>query len=236
MKKKAMATSTERERLERLLRGQQQILGEVHQWLAEEQKHDDILRAVILSSRRHRAIPDQGLDPERIFTADTIRAMCIKYRLRFLNAGLFKGTIPSHALYQVRLLEQHVNVPVTSFKIMAPAERFRLCDSEVDPLLFVPVGEDRWYLVHKWGSDLSPWRIALGWPSRTPLHLAITVFLCALAVTMSVPGALLDQWGVNRTLFLIWNTMVFCSFTVFGWFAFFGQFSSHCWNSRYFNG
>ena len=41
-----METKIERERLEQVLRGQYEWIDEVHQWLEEEQKHDDILRAV----------------------------------------------------------------------------------------------------------------------------------------------------------------------------------------------
>ncbi len=231
-----MATSTERDRLEHLLRGQQALMDEVHQWLEEEQKHDDILRAVVLSSRKERPIHIEGIDPQRIFSTDSIRSMCIKYRLRFLDAGLFKGEIPLQALHSIRQLEQKASEPITSFKIMAPASRFKLCDSEVDPLLFVPVGADRYYLVHKWGNDLSPWRMVTGWPSRAPLNLIVTVTLFAALIALLMPGQLLGAWGVHRFLFLVWCTMVCYSFTVFGWFAFFGQFSTHSWNSRFFNG
>lgn len=230
-----MATSTEKERLEQLLRGQQALVDQIHQWLQEEQKHDDVLHAVILSSRHEKAIAIEGLDPARIFHRDTIRSMCLKYRLRFLDAGLFKGEIPPQALFAVRDLERMAAAPLTSFKVMAPASRFKLCDSEADPLLFIPVSEDRYYLVHKWGRDLSPWRQISALPVRSPMHLAITVFVVAALFSMLLPAQILQDLGVHRIAFLFWNVMVFFSFTVFGWFAFFGQFSTHAWNSRFFN-
>jgi hypothetical protein len=231
-----MATSTEHERLEQVLRGQHALMDEVHQWLEEEQKQDDILRAVVLSARREKITEILGLPEDRIFTTGTIRSLCVKYRLRFLDAGLFKGEIPPQALHGIRQLERKAGAPLTSFKIMAPAARFRLCDSEVDPLLFVPVGADRYYLVHKWGNDLSPWRMVLGWPTRHPLTLAATVVAFAVLIGTLMPAHLLELWGVHRVLFTLWCTMVCISFTLFGWFAFFGQFSVHAWNSRYFNG
>lgn len=230
-----MATSTERERLERFLLGQHTLLTEVHQWLEEEQKHDDILRAVVLSSRKERPVKIEGLDPDRIFSLGTIRESCIKYRLRFLDGGLFKGEIPLQAVHAIRELERHAQEPLSSFKIMAPAERFKLCDSEVDPLLFVPVATDAYYLVHKWGSDLSPLRVLRGWPTRAPSNLAFTVTAFAALIALIIPGYVLETWQVNRMIFMIWCTMVCYSFTLFGWFAFFGQFSVHCWNSKYFN-
>ncbi len=230
-----MATSTEHERLARLLRGQEALLTEVHQLLAEEQKHDDVLQAVVLSSRGRVPEPIASPDPERIYHIDTIRALCVRYRLRFLEAGLFKGPLPLQAVHAIRQLERSTPGPLSSFMIMAPASRFRLCDGETDPLLFVPLGNDRYYLVHKWGNDLSWTRAWTTWPVRTPLNLAITVVVLALIVALAIPGGVLQQWGVHRAGLMVWNTMVFGSFTVFGWMAFFGQFSTEAWNSRYFN-
>lgn len=230
-----MDTSTEHERLTRILRGQHALMAEVHQLLAEEQKHDDVLRAVVLSSRKERPACIPGLDPTRVFGRGTIRDLCVRYRLRFLDAGSFKGQLPPQAIHAVRQLERKAAAPLTSFMIMAPAERFRLCDSEVDPLLFIPVGEGRYYLVHKWGKDLSRARALRGWPVRSLLHLAVTVVALACVMSMVVPSGLLDQWGVHRAGLALWSTMVFGSFTAFGWMAFFGQFSTDAWNSRYFN-
>lgn len=230
-----MATSTEHERLSRILRGQEALLTEVHQLLAEEQKQDDVLRAVVLSSRGHRPVSIVDPDPERIYHIDIIRGLCVRYRLRFLEAGLFKGPLPLQAVHAIRQLERSAPGPLSSFMIMAPASRFRLCDGEADPLLFVPLGDDRYYLVHKWGNDLSRTRAWITWPVRTPLNLTLTVVMLAMLVALAIPGSVLQQWGVHRASLMIWNTMVFGSFTVFGWMAFFGQFSTEAWNSRYFN-
>jgi hypothetical protein len=237
-----METRTERERLERVLRGQHKLMDEVHQWLEDEDKQDRILRAVVLSSAKERPVHIPDAQPERIFHRDTIRSLCIKYQLRFLDAGLFKGGIPDQAIGAVRQLERQVGAPITSFKMMAPGARFRLSDSEVDPLLFVPLGNDRYYLVHKWGSDLDRWRVLAGWPFRGPLHLGLVVLMIAMTITALMPAHLITSdpsvgfWGGHRLLFFFWITMVCTSFTVFSWFAFFGQFSSQAWNSKYFNG
>lgn len=237
-----MATSTERDRLERVLRGQQALVDQVHQWLEEEQKQDDVLRAVVLSAKGEGVVRLRHLDPERIYDIRTIRALCVKYRLRFLDAGLFKGELPPQAVQAVRAMERQAGGPITSYRIMAPADRFRLCDSEADPLLFVPIGNDRYYLVHKWGNDLSPMRAVLGWPFRSPLNLAALVLAMAVLMALVVPSQWLrpgmvdaPYWTGTRVLFIGWSFLVLSAFTVFGWLAFFGQFSDRSWNSRYFN-
>lgn len=225
----------EQQRLQRILRGQVEFMDQIHDLLAEEQKRDDILRALVLSSSKERVVRIEALDHDRVFHLTTIKALCIKYRLRFLNSGLFKGEIPSQAILGIRELERKSSGPLMNYKIMAPAERFKLCDSEVDPLLFVPIGNDKYYLVHKWGKDISWTRIVRGWSFRTPIHLGITVLFAAALITLVFPSEVLAQWGVHRFFLFIWISMVMVSFTVFGWLAFFGQFSSQAWNSRYFN-
>lgn len=236
-----MAARTENERLEQLLRGQAQLLQEVHLLLSEEQKHDDVLRAMVRSSMQERPVQIRGLDPERVFHRNTIRQLAIRYRLRFLPGGLFKGELPNPAIHALRALERKVDSPLQSFMVLAPASRFKLCDSEADPLLFVPIGEDRYYLVHKWGKDISPMRAVLNWPFRSALHLGAAVLVVAMFITLSMParaigGDLGDPFfGGTRFLLLFWSFMVCASFTVFGWFAFFGQFTNESWNSRYFN-
>lgn len=235
-----MAAHTERERLEQVLIGQSELMFQVHLWLEEEQKRDDLIRAVIRSSRQRVPVSPRGLRADRIFHIDSIRVLCTRYRLRFLEGALFKGEVPAQAVQAVRELERHVGTPVVSYMVMAPAGRFKLCDSEVDPLLFVPVGGDRYYLVHKWGNDLTPLRSILYWPLRSVSHLAGTVLAVALILTLLVPSALISPgndalFAAPRFLLLFWTVMVLGGFTMFGWFAFFGQFSAQAWNSRYFN-
>lgn len=236
-----MDPKVQQQRLAGLLLGSQRLVDDVHTLFAEEQRRDDVLRAMVLSSRGSTPARLRAFDPHRVFSEETIRRTCVKFRLRFLDAGLFKGEIPLQAIHAIRELERHTEGPVRSYKIMAPASRFKLCDTEVDPLLFVPLGEGRYYLVHKWGHDLSPLRVVLGWPFRSALHLSATVVLLALVLTLLVPAAWIGAapdagfLSAARIGFWAWCTLVMASFTVFGWLAFFGQFSTEAWNDRHFN-
>ncbi len=232
---------SDNERLERILRGQQEVIAEVGAILEEEQKRDDILRAVVLSSTGGKENHIPGLDPDRVFLEDEIRSLCVKYRLRFLDGGCFKGKLPMQALYELRLLEARANVPLRGFKIMAPASRFQLCDTNADPMLFVSVGPKQYYLVHRWGSDMSPLRSFVAWPFRSLVSLAASLGVLALLAAAITPSAIITTdpsagwWGAHRVLFFFWSLMMLSGFTVFGWFAFHGRFSSECWNSRTFN-
>ncbi|MBK8707798.1 MAG: hypothetical protein IPN30_04810 [Flavobacteriales bacterium] len=236
-----MAIRTEQERLERLLLGQEILMSDIHLLLAEEQKQDDLIRALVRSATGSDPVRIRGLDPDRVFDLDSIKALCIRYRLRFLPGKLYKGSIHNQAVHAIRRLERKAETPLSGFLFMAPSTQFKLCDSEVDPLLFVPLGDDRFYLVHKWGNDLDRARAILNWPFRSAIHLATMVVLVGIVLAMLVPTSLISMdpqagfWGAHRIIMMFWTVMVCASFTVFGWFAFFGQFSTEAWNSRYFN-
>lgn len=106
-----------------------------------------------------------ALDLDKIFHIDSIKKLCINYRLRFLDTHLFKGEYPKELYSIIPNLENDHKIQLKDFKIMAPSKLFRLKTKE-DPLLFVPIGNGYYYLVHKWGDDLKSYRKILVWPDR----------------------------------------------------------------------
>ena len=232
---------TNDERLRQLLLGQQQLMEEVEGILAEEQRKDDHLSAAVLSSRGDHINHILRPDPDRIFSEKDIQRLCVAYKLRFLDAGRFKGKLPPRALYELRRLEARSPEALQGFKIMAPAKRFKLCDSDADPFLFAPIGPKHYCLVHHWGRHVSPWRLLLVWPWRGPVELGVSVLLMALLIGAAVPNHLLGVgpgmawWGAHRVLGMVWLTFVLAGFTTFAWFAFFGMFSRRAWRDHRFN-
>lgn len=122
------------------------------------------------------------LPQERIFTKDAIKTLCLKYNLRFLHTSLYKGSLDSQLPEKIEELRKanggslpgegemecvhsmklktgewtRIERPSTAqFRIAAPAESFALQPRPIDPLLFCRLGDDQFYLVHKWGSDIS---------------------------------------------------------------------------------
>ncbi|MCO5273438.1 MAG: hypothetical protein M9900_00795 [Flavobacteriales bacterium] len=232
---------TKEDELVNLLRGQASIMQEVHEILEQEEKQDELVRASIKSCMKHREHAVPGLDGSRVFGIADIRRICIRFRLRFLPSGRFKGAIPQGAITAVRQLEQVAGQPMRSFMIMAPASRFRLCDCDADPLLFVPVGNGQYYLVHRWGREISPFRAALGWPVRNWKHLAVTALAVAAIVAALVPTAWITPeagaswWGSYRFGMFFCTAMLAGAATTLAWFTSFGQFSTEAWNSKTFN-
>ena len=89
------------------------------------------------------------LSKSRIYHIDHIKKVSIDYRLRFLDIKYFKNKLPIEALKQIKKLEKEHKTKLSEFKIMAPSVLFRL-EKKDDPLLFVPLGNEYYYLIHKW--------------------------------------------------------------------------------------
>lgn len=143
-------------------------IREVNNLLKKAQQNDvDILdrlgmtHNITVANREKTRIEQLSkYDSTRVFHEDEIGKICNRYALRFLPSNVYKGTIdplmPSKVAEFEKLYGTH------SYKICAPASAFKLEEKPKDPLLFASIGNDYYYLVHKWGNDLSINRIIVG--------------------------------------------------------------------------
>ena len=176
------------------------------------------------------------LETDRIFHIDQIKKICVVYRLRFLDSSLFKKELPYEAIQKTKALEKLHNTTLEGFKIMAPAKSFRLKNAD-DPLLFAPMGNGYFYLIHKWGNDLSPWRKLIVWPCRGIECMAATVLLASLIFSLLFPWHLLAG-EMDFSKFMLMSFIVFQWFgglTLFYFIKKGKNFSPSVWRSIYFN-
>lgn len=176
------------------------------------------------------------LETERIFHVEQIKEICIDYRLRFLDLKYFKGKLPKSALSRIRTLEKSHNTTLSELKIMAPSKLFKLADKD-DPLLFVPIGNDYYYLIHKWGNDLHPLRKILVWPFKNLVNLTLIVFLASYLATLMLPHGLFTKSSGATEFLMVFFFMFKClaAVVIFYGFALGKNFNPAIWNSKYFN-
>ena len=174
------------------------------------------------------------LDRDRIFHIDSIKKLCIKYRLRFLDTNLFKGKYPEELFNIIPALEIKHNSKFKNFKIIAPSKLFILKSRE-DPLLFVPIGNNYYYLIHKWGRDLKTYRKFLFWPLKNLNTLIYTSIFLSLASTLIF--SLFFNGFSNIQLFLIFlfNIKTFVFITFYSFFMMRKNFNESIWNHNYIN-
>ena len=176
------------------------------------------------------------LETRRIYHIDQIKQICIDYRLRFLDSKYFKGQIPQKAIDKIKNLESEHETDIKGFKIMAPSKLFKLEDKD-DPLLFAPIGNGYFYLIHKWGNDLNPFRKALVWPFKSIVNLTLFTLVISYFATLLVPNGLFSKNDSATEFWIIYFFMFKCiaSVVIFYGFALGKNFNPAIWNSRYFN-
>ncbi|SRX55658.1 hypothetical protein [Aequorivita sp. CIP111184] len=217
---------------------EQLIMEEVQRIFSENEKErgEIISNLTDASTEIENTFNFDLLNTEHIFHIEDIEKLCINYRLRFLDSHYFKGDFPEEAISEIRSLEKNHIITLKNFKIVAPAKLMKLENAD-DPLLFAPMGNDYFYLIHKWGNDLHPFRKLLMWPYKSFENLVFTVALLSILITSLMPV----QWftpNANFQEYLFLFLIIFKG--VGGMVIFYGfskgkNFNGAIWNSKYYN-
>ncbi|MDC7993881.1 hypothetical protein [Altibacter sp. HG106] len=214
------------------------LLEEVQEVLQQNQQHRDQIMETLTAAQPQgeNTFDIDKIASGRLYHLSDIKKICVDYRLRFLDAHFFKGEFPEEAVSEIRKLENQHNTPLSGFKIIAPAKRLKLENAD-DPLLFAPMGNDYFYLIHSWGNDLHPLRKWLMWPYKSFENLVFTVFLLSIALTAITPMSAFTHTAAMQEYVLMF---LFMFKAVGGIVLFYGfakgkNFNTAIWNSNYYN-
>ena len=144
----------------------------------------------------------EKMDSNKIFHEQTIEKICVDYRLRFLDTNYFKGEYPDDLNRIVLNIENEHNTILKNFKIIAPSKLFKLRSPD-DPLLFAPMGNGYYYLIHKWGTDLHPLRRIKYWGVKNVENLGISIFLLSLLSTILTKNLIYGEANHVGYLFML---------------------------------
>jgi len=214
------------------------ILKQVQKVFERDNLYETSVKEALENSKKdqNNSFDLELLETNRIFHINDIQKTCIAYRLRFLESSLFKSEIPQEAINSIKQLEKKHSTSLKGFMIMAPSKLFKL-ENYDDPLLFAPIGNGYYYLVHKWGNDLSIWRKWLMYPFRNLDTIIISAIIASFLIALSFPESYFNpKYKMTQFIFLF-----FFMFKVIGFcLIFFGiskgkNFNSAIWDSRYFN-
>lgn len=174
------------------------------------------------------------LETNEIYHVRHIKKIAVDYRLRFLDSHYFKGEIPQDAISKIKKLENEHEIELKGFKILAPSKLFKLKDRD-DPILFAPIGNDYYYLIHKWGRDLHPLRKIMMWPFKSLVNLVALVVSISYLITLLVPNGLFSKESSSFQFWVIFFFMFKClaSIVIFYGFALGKNFNPAIWNCKY---
>ena len=199
-------------------------------------QHEKELKNLInhLNINSFNSFDFEKLDSNKIYSINTIKSVCIDYRLRFLDIKYFKNKLPNEVFQKIKSLEKTHNTNIGDFKIMAPSALFRLEKTD-DPLLFVPLGNNYYYLVHKWGNDLHPFRKLIMWPFKNIWNLLFTILLFSFLVTEITPLTLFTKTPNTSSYWMLLFFMfkAIASVVLYFGFALGKNFNPAIWNNKY---
>ena len=203
--------------------------------LADDDKMDEQALASIFEKGILKEYNLALLEQGRIYNVSDIKKLCIAYRLRFLDASLFKNEIPYEAISEIKRIQKQQDKELADFKILAPAPMFNLQRKDRDPLLFLSLGKGNYYLVHKWGGELNPFRKLLVFPFRSFKTILLCVAGLAALLAWSIPDSFLGGQAnpVVRVFCFFYLLFGFSSLTVLYGFSRMKDFNSNLWNSKY---
>ncbi|RCS27265.1 hypothetical protein DUT90_06785 [Polaribacter sp. WD7] len=174
------------------------------------------------------------VDTDAIFHVSEIKKICINYRLRFLDTRYFKSDYPKEVISKIKVLEENHATTLDGFKIIAPSKLFELNEAD-DPLLFAPMGNGYYYLIHKWGKDLHPLRKLKYWSVKNVENLGVAIFAISFLLTIITKDFFFNDEANFGYLFMLF---LFYVKGVMGMIFFLGassgkNFSEYCWLSKY---
>lgn len=216
--------------------GEATIISQVHKIFEDDRlRENDILNTLkCKGGAGYNEFNFDLLETDRIFHIEQIKNICITYRLRFLDTKYFKGKYPQQALDNIKFLENKHHTELDGYKIIAPSKMFVLEKAD-DPLLFAPMGNGYYYMIHKWGNDLNPFRKQWAWFFKSVENLIIGTILLSLLATLLTPDGLFTKnqnFGQDiMVFFFIFKSIG--AVVLFYAFALGKNFNKAIWNSKY---
>ena len=202
-------------------------------WSNHDSKKDQIRIALNKKNNdKNNQLKFDKMESKNIFHKDTIKKICVRYRLRFLDSNLFKGEYPKNITRIITDLESKHDTTLSNFKIMAPSKLFKI-KSPDDPILFVPIGNDYFYLVHKWGKEFNKLRKLMVLPFKNIDNL--TIFSILVSIFFALVGKLVMPSLTSSEVFILFLFLVKGFIFIFFYMFFLTRrnFSESNWNSKY---
>jgi len=221
-----------------------QVLELVNDQLLNDQKIENSIKNNLNQCAPTNFNPDLvDYNINDVYDIDAIKSIAVKYRLRFLPTKYFKNEIPQEAIFKTKNLEKKNNTSIKNFHILAPATSFDLEDVNKDPLLFAPLSNGKYLLIHQWGTDLSWFKRFTAIPLKSLESILISVGVIAFLIAMITPTWLIlnsaeidmGYFGYHRMAWFMYAYILICSITTFICFSQNIYPSEYQWNKKTYN-
>jgi hypothetical protein len=231
------------EELNSIEKSNNNVLDLFNKQLIDDQQQEEIIKQNLNNCNSTKFAKLSNFDVENVYDISSIESIAVKYRLRFLPTKYFKNEIPDEAIFKIKAIEKANNTTIEQFYIMSPSENFDLEDVNKDPLLFAPLSNGKYLLIHKWGTDLKWYKKVLASPLKSVESILITIGVVALIIAGITPTWLIlnsaevdmGYFGYHRMAWFIYSFILMCSLTTFICFSQNIYPSEYQWNKKTYN-
>ena len=214
-----------------------------NQLLNDELMENNIKKNLNSCSTTNENIDLVTYNENDVYDLKSIKSIAVKYRLRFLPTKYFKNEIPQEAIFKTKSLEKKNNTSIKNFHILAPATSFDLEDVNKDPLLFAPLKNGKYLLIHQWGTDLAWYKKLSALPFRSLESILISIGFVALFLSLITPTWLIlnsaeidmGYFGYHRIAWFLYAYILISSITTFICFSQNIYPSEYQWNKKTYN-
>lgn len=175
------------------------------------------------------------LEANKIYHINAIKKICISNRLRFLDTQFYKNEYPDSVIQNIRAFENTHQTEINHFKIVAPKNNFKLNNYD-DPLLFMSLGNDYYYLLDYWGNDLHWTRKLKALPFKNLFNLTLTTLIVSIFLTYIFSLFKSDSLSVPYQLVIFlftWKSVI--AITFYAIIQSGNNVSEYNWNSSFYN-
>jgi hypothetical protein len=218
------------------------VLTFVNELLEKEALHEQNILNALSQEPSLQEVASATWFPEKsIYSIESIEEVAVKFRLRFLESFYFKTEIPQEAISRIKTIEKQHNITLKQFYVLAPAKHFKLSDCNDDPLLFIPLDNGKFHLIHQWGKDMRWYKKWLSFPLRNLTTLIFSLLVISVGISALLPstafasGSTTGFFSMGRIVFFLWLNLLIAASVSYIWFAFHYSFSTQNWRSKFFN-
>jgi len=215
------------------------IINEVNKLFSENiHNRKNVLTNLKTYNDTFTFLNEDGLDKNLLYSPKTLKKLCVKLRLKFLNSDTYKFDVPYEASLKIEHLNQLQGKDLQGFKIMGEKKSFFIKKNQSNFALFAPTVYGNYYLIHSWGTKLKWYKKLLAFPFRNFECLALSLVLWTLTVTLSLPTFLitLDKsatYFCGYRIAVFFHLLIFFSgFTAYYLVGFNKPFSDSSWKDK----
>lgn len=219
------------------------VLDLFNKQLINDQRQEELIKQNLNNCNSTKFAILSNFEEKNVYDISSIESIAVKYRLRFLPTKYFKNEIPDEAIFKIKAIEKANNTTIEQFYIMSPSQNFDLEDVNKDPLLFAPLSNGKYLLIHKWGTDLKWYKKLSASPLKSVESILISIGVVALIIAGLTPTWLIlnsaevdmGYFGYHRMAWFIYSFILMCSLTTFICFSQNIYPSEYQWNKKTYN-